>query len=259
MASTVGLWFELETAFGEIEKACVEARAAALVARRGEQEANSLRAMLSGSTAPLEVDPVAADPRQARAQDLARDVAFAEANAAGPDLVELRSRLRKLIALLKAKLAEALSEHEVYYALFPIVVYVDELVATIMPGVMTRWEPLQSELYDIDNGGELFFSILDDRFRQEETPPVVFEIFFFCLNDGFLGMYAGDRAKIAEYRGRLKDRIPLRAPDASELGPKDPRTVELVAFPWRYYAAAAAAVVVHLMLLYILAGLTSGY
>jgi type IV/VI secretion system ImpK/VasF family protein len=260
MASTIGLWFEIETAFSDIERVCVEARASALVHRRSEQEANALRAMMSGRTAPMEEDPATAggDPRQARAIELARDATFAEANASGPDLVELRSRLRKRIGWLKGKLAEALTEHEVYYALFPIVVYADELVATVMPGMMARWEPLQGELYDVDNGGELFYSILEDRFRKEETPPVVFEVFYFCLSDGFLGMYASDRAKIAEYRARLKDKIPLRPTESADLGPREPRGIELVKFPWRYYAVAVAAIVGGWLLLSLIAALTSG-
>ena len=90
--------------------------------------------------------------------------------------------------------------------------YTDELVAAVMPGQTARWEPLQGELYDIDNGGELFYSILEDCLRKEETPPVVFEVFYFCLNDGFLGMYQGDRKKIEEYEARLANRIPLGPP-----------------------------------------------
>jgi type IV/VI secretion system ImpK/VasF family protein len=259
MGSTIGLWFDIETAFSDIERACVEARASALVARRGEQEANALRAMMSGRTAPMEEETVtAANPRQARAIELARDAAFVEANASGPDLVELRARLRKRIGWLKGKLGEALTEHEVYYALFPIVAYADELVATVMPGVMARWEPLQGELYDVDNGGELFYSILEERFRKEETPPVVFEIFYFCLSDGFLGMYASDRTKITEYRARLKEKIPLRPTDSADLGPREPRGVELVKFPWRYYAVAVAAVVGGWLLLSLLASIAGG-
>lgn len=242
MASTIGLWFSIETAFAEIERLCIEARAAALAQQRRAQEGKVVRAMMGGRTVPAEDEPLATDGRSARASELSRDLAFLEAHPDGPDLVELRARARKRIAWLKAKLAEALTEHEVYYALFPIVVYIDELVAGIMPGQTSRWEPLQGELYDIDNGGELFFSIIDDRLRKEETPPVVFEIFYFCLNDGFLGMYAADRQKIDEYKARLADRIALRPTDSGELGSREPRPVELVELPWKYYGAAALAI-----------------
>jgi type VI protein secretion system component VasF len=259
MASTIGLWFSVESAFAEIEALCLEARAAALVFQRKQQEGKTLRAMMGGRTMPMEEEPAAGDARLASAVALSRDMAFAEAHAGGPDLVELRARLRKRIGWLKGKLAEALTEHEVYYALFPIVVYVDELVATVMPGVTQRWEPLQGELYDVDNGGELFFSILDDRFRKEETPPVVFEIFYFCLNDGFFGMFAADRSKIDEYRARLRDRIPLRPTNAGELGPRESRPVELVDFPWQYYAGGAAAVLCVWLLMGWVASITSGF
>jgi type IV/VI secretion system ImpK/VasF family protein len=133
--------------------------------------------------------------------------------------------------------------------LFPIVVYVDELVATATRGAVMRWERLQSELYEIENGGELFYQILDERLKQQETHPLVLEAFYFCLLDGFTGMYLAGSRKIEEYKSALISRIPqpeIRFP----LTPARRAQPELVAFPWQYYAiAAATVVVVYLVLL----------
>lgn len=246
MGSATALWFDIETTFTELEDLCVEARAAELVVQRRADEKRLFQTMrmpargaeLESETVKLEVSE-----RLARPEALAKDLAFAEAHPNGADLVELRSRLRKRLTWLKARLSEVLSEHEVYYTLFPIVVYADEMINGVTRGASGRWEPLQSELYDIDNGGEVFYTILEDRLRQEETHPLVFEVFYYCLSDGFCGAYASDSRKIDEYKARLKERIRTKPIDADAGAKKEVGPVELVRFPWRYHAIAAGTVV----------------
>ncbi|MEI7894735.1 MAG: DotU family type IV/VI secretion system protein [Myxococcales bacterium] len=241
-ASTHSLWFHIEAAFREIVDACVNARAAQLALEQRSEEANLLRTgRPSRTSAVLNEEVGKTRGTFAKASELARDLAFREANAQGPDLVEVRSQLRKRLAALKAQSAEVLAGHDIYYALFPLVVYVDELVQAATRGGTARWEPLQSELYEVDNGGELFYSILDERLRQQETHPLVLEVFYFCLADGFVGMYQGDTRKVEEYMQRLMQRIPQR--EIAAPGATAEHSVELVAFPWKYYAMARGAVV----------------
>ncbi|MCU0684529.1 MAG: DotU family type IV/VI secretion system protein [Polyangiaceae bacterium] len=195
-----------------------------------------------GATVPLAVG-ADGDRRLAGAAELARERALRGEPPAPADLVALRALLRKRLIWLRAKFAEVLSEHDVYYALFPLVVYIDELVQVATRGEAARWQPLQGELFDVDNGGELFFTVIEDKLRQQETHPFVFEVFYFCLAHGFLGMYQDDRKKLGEYAARLAERVPGRpaapaAPRAVERG------VELVPFPWHYYAIASGAVLV---------------
>ena len=246
MASTTALWFHIETAFAEVDDLCVTARAAQLAVRRSQNEARMAKSFGRGRGGE-EDEGEDTDPRFARAAQLAKDLAFREAHPEGADLVELRARLRKRLTWLKARLAEALSDHDVYHALFPIVVYTDELVMGVTRGGASRWEPLQSELYDVANGGELFYSILEDRLREDETHPLIIEIFFFCLSDGFLGMFQSDPKKIDEYKARLAERIRLNPTGVVEAN--EPSLVELVRFPWQYYAIAASAVVLGYLLL----------
>ena len=257
MVSTTALWFHIETTFADVEELCVQARAAELAAQHTRDETKLLKSFSQGRSFGEEEGHLADDGRYPRAIELAKDLAFREAHKDGADLVDLRARLRKRLTWLKSKLAEALADHEVYYTLFPIVVYCDELVYGCTGGAAARWEPLQSELYEVDNGGEVFYSILDDRLRQEETNPLIFEVFYFCLSDGFLGMYQTDRKKIDEYKTRLAERIPLKPTADVEPEKKEPAAVTLVSFPWRYYAVAVGGVVGSYFLLSILASCSS--
>ena len=77
---------------------------------------------------------------------------------------------------------------------------------------------LQSERYGINDGGDVFTAFADDRFANAETPPLVFEVLYFCLSDGFIGRYANDAAKIAGYKSKLAARIPM--PRTSDRTPR---------------------------------------
>jgi type IV/VI secretion system ImpK/VasF family protein len=249
------LWFHIDAAMFEIQELCLRGRAAELVAQqlRAEEQAAELLAV-GRSIPPPPPSSVQSDAQRrfAGARELARDAAFREANEDGADLVELRENVRRILAELRGKLSEVLSDHEVYYVLFPLVVYVDELVATATRGAVMRWERLQSELYEIENGGELFYQILDERLKQEETHPLVLESFYFCLLDGFTGMYLAGSRKIEEYKAALVAKIPrpeIRFP----LTPARRVKPELVPFPWRYYVVAAATVVLTYVILTVMA------
>jgi type IV/VI secretion system ImpK/VasF family protein len=243
METKTALWFCIEEAFAQIFDLCVEARAAELVVTQKSAEERLVRSFATGGL-PAELVPRSEEEgRYARAAELARDLAFREAHATGPDLVGLRSQLRRLLSELRGKLSEVLTEHEVYYVLFPIVVYSDELVACATRGASRRWEPMQGEFYEIDNGGEAFYEVLDERLKQDETHPLVFETFYFCLSDGFTGMYPPGSKKIEDHKARIRARLPnpeIHFPSVR----REPRRAELVAFPWRYYAAAAGGIVI---------------
>ena len=174
--------------------------------------------------------------------EMVKDLAFREAHPHGADLVKLREGVRKALGSLQKELSAVLTDHEVFYVLIPIVIYCDELVLSVTKGAVTRWEPLQSELFNIENGGELFYWRWKSGSAQVETHPLVFEVFYFCLNDGFLGMHQGDLRKIEEYKDRLRKRIPV-LPAAHNARPRDTKGPQVLAFPWRYYAVAASVVV----------------
>jgi len=135
-------------------------------------------------------------------------------------LKTLRDDIRTRLDELRADLAKVLSEREVYQVLFPLTIHYDELVLRrLSPTEQTAWPLLQSERYGINDGGDVFYSFADDRFANAETPPLVFEVLYFCLSDGFIGRYANDAAKIAGYKSKLAARIPMpRTPGQNAQG-----------------------------------------
>lgn len=271
-------WFSIEAAFVEIESLCVRARAAMLVQenerilpkaslplKRTMASMADLRTMGSKRDAsppsepppsiPLADLPVGSTPaetRQLRAEALSRDLAFREDHAGGADIVELRDRIRHQLKRLENQLSLSLSTHDLYYALFPLVVLIDEMMRVGLGSDAMRWELLQSELFDIDNGGDEFFIVLEARLRQIQTPPLVLEVFYFCLAEGFGGAHLGDHRRLDQYRQQITARLPLH-PVPLTAPVERPRPVTLVRFPWLFYAVGLAAVLATHALLTLLA------
>lgn len=155
-------------------------------------------------------------------------------------LVAIREDLRGRLKGLESSLARLLSEREKYFALFPIVIYVDEILRKQTQGRSDEWESLQSELYGVRDGGERFYTVLEELLRQEATHPLVFEIFYFCLNHGFAGQYSGEQGE--DRRASILRELSARIPKADIPAPRAAPAavaVRVRAFPWRYYALAA--------------------
>jgi type IV/VI secretion system ImpK/VasF family protein len=222
-------WFQIASTFSTLQRLCKKARKAEVRASKALRQ----KARKETDAEPGLLQPPAPGPE-------------------GADLVELRARLRASLTRLKTKLSETLSEHELYYALFPLVVYADELAQSATRGRAGAFRPLQRELYELDNGGERFYSSIDTLLKREETSPLLFEVFYLCLNDGFRGQYANAPEKINEYKELLARRIPVKPTSERDVDPGPLASVELVAFPVKYYVAAAVAVLALFLLLHFL-------
>ncbi len=152
-------------------------------------------------------------------------------------MLEVRSKVREELDLLRARLLEELKEREVYLVLFPIVAHFDELIQNrYLKRLHTKWPMLQMELFDVDNAGEMFFDLLDDILNKPITEPFIYEVFYFCLSYGFLGKYADNPIKIKEYLKALKEKIieegildfPFKIEEAKA-------SLKTLASPIRYY------------------------
>lgn len=166
----------------------------------------------------------------------------ADAEVGGVDMVALRTSLREILDGLKKSLAQELSEREVYFCLFPLVIYIDEVVQLKLTTLARPWQPLQRELYKIDNGGERFYEGIDNLLSKSDTHSVIFEVFYFCLSHGFRGRYVSDAEKIKLYRSMLRQRIPTRHLVTGNPDKKLPvARISLVSFPRRLYAGAVGA------------------
>lgn len=236
------LWFDIQRVLAEIQRICVDARAIALLNQRRIAEAKGFEELLERVSL---MPGCAVDARFDEAEALSVGPAFVAKHPAGTgvDVVAIRSQLRKQLSWLKGRLAEELTEREVYNSLFPIVIYTDELVHVATEGESTKWEPLQGELYDVDNGGEVFFSGIDILLHKADTHPLIFEIYFFCLRDGFVGQYHGQPGRIDDYCRRLAEHIPTTLPGSDGIADGPAASVRLLRFPVRSYLLSAVGVV----------------
>jgi type IV/VI secretion system ImpK/VasF family protein len=169
------------------------------------------------------------------------------------ELVRMRADIRKQLDLLRVKLLEGLSERDCYLVIFPIVSFFDE---RIQVGILNEdgpmnWPPLQRELFQIDDAGEVFFETLDDILRKPQTLPYCYEVFYFCLSCGFLGKYGDNPATIRNYMEKLREKIPVNPMRGEAVRSDRPAPFRRAAQTvWRPYAAVAAILAVVFIFLY---------
>ena len=167
------------------------------------------------------------------------------------DIVGVRAELRKQLDILRVKLAEQLTERDCYLVVFPIVAYFDEHIKTCyLAEKQLSWPPLQKELFQIDEAGELFYDTVDDILRKPQTIPFIYEVYYFCLNKGFQGKYVDNPVKISEYMKKLREKIPVVDMSSVQTAAMETGQVKLVGSAlWYYLASAAVLILFYLVLL----------
>ncbi len=183
-------------------------------------------------------------------------------DSSGPPLsAVVRSRLREellgKLSQLKTGLRGQLSEKEVGMVLLPLVIHIDELVMRwLSHEEQTQWVLLQRELFDLQNGGEVFYEFITERLNMPDTPALLFDVLYFCLSDGFSGKFDDEPERIEPYKRMLLEKIPLPAlppPAPKRRRGRDDPDPKVVAPPARarwFYLGALLAVA-------LLAGLTA--
>lgn len=156
----------------------------------------------------------------------------------------LRDELLGKLGELRSSLRSLLSEKEAGMVLLPLVIHIDELVMRrLSREEQTQWPLLQKELFDLTHGGEVFFEFATERLDKPDTPPVLFQVLYFCLSDGFVGRFAAEPARVDQFKRLLGDKIPLpslparperrrrgkEAADTLQVQPMNPRWFYLVA------------------------------
>ena len=216
-----------------------------------------IRAMEPLFGRPLEPSEATATPRAVRAEGGGLPAAVEVEREAPSDIAGLRIQIRERLTWLRGCLGDDLSAREAYNVLFPLVIHVDELTAVALGPRASDWRQLQMEFFEIDDGGELFFQKADEVMGQDDTHPLVFEVYYFCLEDGFVGRFGASPSKLEDYKVRLAALIPTSdAPVSRDRAEAD--EVRLVEFPRRFYLLSAAAVVVVFLLLHLLTALEVG-
>lgn len=158
------------------------------------------------------------------------------------ELLHARSDLRRELDVVREKLAGRLNERDTYLVLFALVAHFDELVQTrFLKGDKLSWPTLQRELFQVDDAGEVFYDTIEDILMKPQTLPFVLEVYYFCLNDGFMGKYDRNPAKIHDCMQRLKQRIPIEEPKFVHSDVTESMVVEKPRSPAIYYIATAVA------------------
>jgi type VI protein secretion system component VasF len=157
---------------------------------------------------------------QAPSGDSVRTVVMAMTQSS---LENLRREINSSIDKLQATLNSELTENEVHQILLPLVIHCDELVLRRLPPQdRPTWRMLQNERYKINDGGDVFYQLIEERLLKADTPVLTFEVLYFCLRDGFVGRFESDPSKIAGYMTRLAARIPMPALPAPKKRRKKP-------------------------------------
>jgi type VI secretion system protein ImpK len=158
-------------------------------------------------------------------------------------LALLQQQLLAEVAGLRNGLGGTYREEEIDEAVRPFVYLVDEMVLRrLAESEQADWPLLQYKLFGIDSGGDRFYELADEKLVQRGASPLVFELLHFCLTAGFEGRYAGNMARLREYKERLAARIPK--PEAVPAPPPVAAQAPLVhEFPLRYYAVSASVAV----------------
>ncbi len=123
-------------------------------------------------------------------------------------LQRLHGELRSKLDALRDQLHRELTENETYLVMFPLVLLCDEMVMIRLPKAQqTSWPLLQSELFQINYGGDVFYDFVDERLDKPDTPSMVFEVLYFCLAAGFVGKFGESGGKVQRYRTLLAEQL----------------------------------------------------
>lgn len=126
------------------------------------------------------------------------------------DLVQLRANLRTQLELLRSLITKQYSERDAYLVLFPLTAHCDEIIKKMILDIThVEWPPLQQELYQVVDAGDLFFELLDSSLQKPETLSIVYEVYYFCLNDGFCGRYSATPSKLNDWLEKLRSHCML--------------------------------------------------
>ncbi len=121
-----------------------------------------------------------------------------------------RRSIRELLRQSHEFLLEKTSERNAYFVLFALVALTDESMEEyVQKNPSDSWLPLQTELFEITNAGTLFYQYVDYFRGRNDIPVIIYEIFYFCLKDGFKGSKINEPDLRTAYLKELKVHIPV--------------------------------------------------
>lgn len=112
--------------------------------------------------------------------------------------------LQKALETCQQQLANLMSAPKAELVSILLAIYTDEDILT--SGLYPRqhvWPKLQSAYLGHKEGGIVFFELLDNTLNQPGTTPLILEVFYYCLRQGFKGRYHQDPARLKYYTSTL--------------------------------------------------------
>ncbi|WP_223631810.1 DotU family type IV/VI secretion system protein [Corallococcus sp. EGB] len=144
---------------------------------------------------------------------------------------------------LRAAFGADMTPDEVEELIRPFVYLLDEWVLRRLADAEQHlWPLLQQNLFKVDSGGDLFYELVEEKLRRNDTPPIVFEMIRFCLAAGFTGRLVGQPERIRDVTNRISQRIPQPASVPLPAPVLPPAVPTVYDFPMHYYVATALIV-----------------
>ena len=156
-------------------------------------------------------------------------------------LADLNRRVHERVVELGKALAQAPGRDDAIKAL---VIYLDERIMTRLPDYLRlSWPLLQIAYTRSTTGGDDFYRFAGELRAQPGTPSFVFEVYYFCLENGFVGRYANDLVAIERYQQWLQEvidqpRVSTETTDTAETSTHMAKPVPA----WMAYVISLAAV-----------------
>lgn len=176
--------------------------------------------------------------------------------AAGPPAppASYARKRRALRDALETRLDPALIDHvglwQKHLAMTAIAAFIDERERVALGPLADAWRLplLQTELLEIDDGGDRFFAQLGELLGRADVHALVFEVHLYCLRAGFVGRLRDRRHDLEKLQAKVVARVRAEQPrrPSPPVAPPSPpvrRRVGFITFPIRYYMGALAAVV----------------
>jgi hypothetical protein len=153
--------------------------------------------------------------------------------------------LRTAIELAVPELACAAGDSWARRSFLAVLIMIDEreLSNATVADALSSAGLFQTKYANIYDGGETFFSYVEQALRSRSTPALVLQLLLYCLRAGFCGRYTnGDAPERLAYLHELTDRVsppqPSRIPPPADSATV-PERIEGRRFPFEYYLIAA--------------------
>lgn len=151
-------------------------------------------------------------------------------------VLEAREDIKKILKSLHEFLLSKTTDRNAYFALFGLVAHLDESMEQCTQKLIQEpWYPLQRELFEISDAGTLYYQYADFFRGRNDIPVFVYEIFYFCLKDGFKGSMINEPEVRNAYLEELRVHIPVESmPHPQEIESCQNRSYTRIPL-WSYY------------------------